>query len=326
MKPVKYFSIIVLTSMSLTSCYEDYVTDYDYPNMGFAIQRPLRTVVSNSNTIYVGVSIGGKREVDVNDWATFTIDPDLVIESGLTLMPPNYYMLSDNETFRVRRSNMPVADVAVSFTEDFYNDPKTLDKYYVIPFRITGTSIPGDPETQPDGAIREGAEYSLVAVKYISSYSGTYYLMGSYCETDAGGNIIGETVNYMNKDLSQNRTVTFSTLGRNVVYRPGLADNDEVITIDKAKETVGGLELSISDNDNGSFSVTAKGKDDGYEIIKSQCRYVKEGDYMFVTGDTRAPQFDLEYTYKTNEGKYFSVKEKLVLRQLPDYDLRVETY
>ena len=39
----------------------------------------------------------------------------------------------------------------------------------------------------------------------------------------------------------------------------------------------------------------------------------------------RAPQFDLEYTYE-KAGKYYHVVEKLVLRQDPLYDLRVETW
>lgn len=46
--------------------------------MGFALDQPLRTVVSGTNKIYVGVSIGGKREIDMSDWATFEIDETLL--------------------------------------------------------------------------------------------------------------------------------------------------------------------------------------------------------------------------------------------------------
>lgn len=41
--------------------------------------NPLRTVIADRDMpIYIGVSIGGKREVDMSDWAKFEIDPSLV--------------------------------------------------------------------------------------------------------------------------------------------------------------------------------------------------------------------------------------------------------
>ena len=46
---------------------------------------------------------------------------------------------------------------------------------------------------------------------------------------------------------------------------------------------------------------------------------------LLITMSKRAPQFDLEYTYE-KAGKYYHVVEKLVLRQDPLYDLRVETW
>ena len=51
--------------------------------------------------------------------AKFVIDPALVEGSGKVLLPNNYYTLSDPEYFRVRKSNLPVADVRIDFTEAF---------------------------------------------------------------------------------------------------------------------------------------------------------------------------------------------------------------
>lgn len=169
--------------------------------MGFALSQPLRTVVSGTNKIYVGVPIGGKREIDMSDWATFEIDETLLEGTGKVLMPSNYYTLDDPNTFRVRRANLAIADVGISFTGDFYDDPLSLTAHYALPFRVTGTSIPGD-ESQPNGAIREGGETSIVVVKYISTYSGTYYSLGSVTEVDAGGNAIGDPVVSMGAQTS----------------------------------------------------------------------------------------------------------------------------
>lgn len=53
--------------------------------------------------IRVGVAIGGKREVDMNDWAEFEIDPALLTGTGLEVLPKEYYTLSDNNLFRVSK-------------------------------------------------------------------------------------------------------------------------------------------------------------------------------------------------------------------------------
>lgn len=117
MKLVKFLFVSFVVLVSFTSCYDEYTNDYETPNMGFAVANPLRTVIADRDMpIYIGVSIGGKREVDMSDWAKFEIDPSLVEETGKVLLPSNYYTLSDQEYFRVRKSNLPVADVRIDFT------------------------------------------------------------------------------------------------------------------------------------------------------------------------------------------------------------------
>ena len=61
--------ILLALTTCLVSCYEDYTHDYETTNVGFALQNPLRTVISDRDMpIYVGVSLGGKREVDNLPW------------------------------------------------------------------------------------------------------------------------------------------------------------------------------------------------------------------------------------------------------------------
>ena len=79
MKLVKFLFVSFVVLVSFTSCYDEYTNDYETPNMGFAVANPLRTVIADRGMpIYIGVSIGGKREVDMSDWAKFEIDPSLV--------------------------------------------------------------------------------------------------------------------------------------------------------------------------------------------------------------------------------------------------------
>ena len=86
--------ILLALTTCLASCYEDYTHDYETTNVGFALQNPLRTVISDRDMpIYVGVSLGGKREVDMNDWAKFTLDASLLEGTPLTLLPEEYWKI-----------------------------------------------------------------------------------------------------------------------------------------------------------------------------------------------------------------------------------------
>lgn len=315
MKKALKIAAMLLVALPLNACYDDYTHDYETPNMGFSLQRPLRTVVSDINKIYVGVSIGGKREVDMSDWAKFEIDATLLEGTGMTLMPAEYYELADPDTFRVRKSNLAVADVGITFTDAFYADENALTKHYAIPFRLTATSIPGDAETQPNGAIREGGEYSVVAVKYISGYSGTYYMLGEMTEVDTSGTTIGEPVVYENKDLIKNSTCVFTTLRPDIVVRPGMG----------SLGSAGSLQLTIDESQEGD-NLRIEAVPGGATLTSATGRYVAKGDFTFHSSDIRAPQFELEYTFQTADGKNYKVSERLVLRQNPEEALRVETF
>lgn len=305
---MKTFNILLFIAVLLgfSSCYEDYVSDYETPNMGFAVAKPLRTVIADRDMpIYIGVSIGGKREVDMSDWAKFEIDPALVEGTGKVLLPSTHYTLSDDEYFRVRKSNLPVADVRIDFTEAFYNDPLSLKEHYVLPFRMTENSL---------GALREGAETTVAIIKYISTYAGTYYRMGEVTEVDASGAAVGAPVSYGDThDIIKCGTVTFKSLAPRQVVCPGVGNE---------KEGTGSVTLTMDADKN----VTLTGVDGKAAISKASGSYKTEGDYDYVAdAGTRAPQFNLDYTYEKG-GKYYHVAEKLVLRQDPLYDLRVETW
>lgn len=301
------FKIIIIAGslLGLTSCYEDYVQDYEKPNMGFTITNSVRTVISGREAVvYVGVSIGGKRAVDMDDWAKFVIDESLVEGTGKTLLPSSYYQLGDGEYMRVRKDNLPVADVKVTLTEAFFADPHSLENYYVLPFRMTENSI---------GAIREGGEYTIPVFKYISNYAGTYYRMGSVTELDESGASVGSAIHFGDTwDITTSPVVTFKTNAPHVVVCPGLG---------KEAESVGSLVLTIE-----GTSVSADGLAGKASITGFSGTYRKEGEYYFPAAmSVKAPQFNLSYTY-SSAGKSYKVEEKLVLRQDPQYDLRAESW
>lgn len=315
MKNIVRLLSVVLVLAPLASCYEGYVYDYDYPNMGFSLPKQTRTVVSSTNKIYVGVSIGGKRQVDLNDWATFTFDQSLLQGTGLQMLPESYYVLGDPNTMRPRKTNLAVADVEITFTDAFYADPLTKVKTYALPFRLVGTSIKiaGEDGNMPEyGAIREGKETAIVAIKYISGYSGTYYRLGECVEVNEAGEALGEAVTYRKYSLSENATAVLATESRNGVIVPSAGNG------------AGGAFLLQLDSDVlKDAAVTISSVEGGADILDARGSYRLKGDYTFYGGDQSAPQFDLEYTF-AKDGHRYHVKETLVLRQWPEAELRVD--
>lgn len=280
---------IAVLSISFTSCYDDFVGDNDETAVCFAVQNPLRTVISNRDMeIYVGVSISGKREVDMSDWATFEIDASLIgDETEMELLPASHYTLANPNTFTVRKSNLPVADVAIQFTDAFYNDPNAVNIHYVLPFRIKDSSL---DFVNPD------KDYSIVAIKYISDYHGTYYVKGSVVEIDTiGGSPLGDPVVYSDKDLVRNFTRNFTTRSVNSVVRPGVANlaagaGSVLLTV--APTAANGNEYDVEVGTAGSV-----------EIYNGSGKYYKK---------EKQPEFKITYQY-LNDGKYYEVEETLVL-------------
>jgi len=315
MKNILKISFFALLLGAATSCYEGYTPDYDFPNMGFSLNQQTRTVVSSKNKIYVGVSIGGKREVDMKDWATFVFDQSLLNGTGREMLPESYYVLSDNTTMRPRKSNLAVADVEITFTEEFYADPLCLTKHYALPFRLVGTSIDAENEAGvkgPHGAIREGGETAIVGIKYISGYSGTYYRLGEYGEVDSDGEYVDEPVSYNKYNLIDNSTVYLETLGKNTVKVPSAANG-----------AAGAFKLTFPDSVDKTAEIEVELVAGGANIIESSAKYIVESSYTFYSGDNKAPMIELEYVYEKG-GVNYKVTEKLVLRQWPEADLRVD--
>lgn len=295
MKSIFNIALFAIYIFIVSSCYEDYISDYDYSSVYFASQKPLRTVIADREmSIEVGVAIGGKREVNMSDWAKFIIDPELIEDTGLELMPQDYYILSNSNTFTISDRNLPIADVKISFTDKFYSDPRSAECHYAIPFKVVESSL---------DSILAGKSHSVVAVKYISSYQGTYYVKGELVELDADGNEI-ERIVYSDKDLSKNMTRDISTVATNVVCRQGLANFPADNSEEKLLISVDNNELSVETFPDGI-------------IISNGTGRLKDLDGRLC--------MDIEY-YFEKDGKNYMATESLIRRQDPLYDLRFEEW
>lgn len=296
MKSIKLLMTLLATLM-LSSCYEDYIDDYEYSSVYFSSQKPLRTVIADRDmSIKVGVAIGGKRTVDMSDYAEFQIDESLLAGTGLTLLPSKYYTLSDPSIMRVSKSTLPVADVTINFTEDFYNDANSAKQHFALPFRIVNSSL---------DSVLVGKETSVVAIKYISTYHGTYYVKGS--KTDV---TTGKVTTYSNADLSQNIYRNLVTVNRNTLEREGLADF--VYAPEKSYERV-----KIEFNPDGQLTVGTADK----------CVTINNGSGTYSYDSDGVLTLDISYEFiSPSDNKTYRVKEQLIRRQDPLQDLRFEEW
>lgn len=292
---------IGLICILVTACYDDYENDYDKSFVYFASQKPLRTLIADEGmSIKVGVAIGGKREVHTDDWATFEIDPSLLEGTGLTLMPSNYYQLVNPNKMTVSNPNLAIADVEVTFSNDFYNDNAALNKYYAIPFRLTGHNQ-DEVSTDVNGNLKD---YSIVVVKFVSQYHGTYFVKGKITNMSTQ-----QITEYNNQNLSQNITRNFISLGRNKVQRPGFGqtlENNESI--------------NLTVNPDGSVTVEAGGST---HITNASGTLDPEAESLEFVG--KQPKFTLSYRY-TKAGITYQVDEELIRRQSPEADLRFQEW
>jgi hypothetical protein len=307
----KLMFLIGLIGVSFTSCesYEDFTGDFDYSIVYFATQKPLRTIVAyNEMQFKVGVAIGGKRENTKDEFADFVIDPTLLSTidgaDAFTLLPESYYTLSDGSKMIIPKGKF-IGDVTVTLNRDlFTNDAASTSNTYALPLRITNSSLDSiasgalDVDGNPDLS-RPPRDYTILVVKYISPYSGTFYHKGSTRELDGTGNVVNEFV-YDNADLVKNQTWRIITLDRNSVRTPGIGNNS-------AQNFV----INVNETDN---TVTIDSPSSGVTNLSGSGTYVPE---------TRT--YNISYNY-TLGGKNYEVLDVLIARTPPEQDLRFEQW
>lgn len=194
-------------SLALSSCYDDYIKDFDYTSIYFAYQTNVRTVVVGEGMqIEVGPTLGGVMENTKDRQVDFTLDPTLVSPAtlatmqasplgsikdhvaGLTelkLMPANYFTVSNN-SFTIKKGQHSASVVVRPDSAKFLADPATLKAQYVLPFRITGADA--------DSVIK-AKNYAVIGLRYENMLFGNYNHGGVTTVKDATG-AVKSTITY----------------------------------------------------------------------------------------------------------------------------------
>ena len=193
-----------------------------------------------------------------------------------------------------------MADVKVTFSDAFYEDNDALNKHYAIPFRLVDHNQ-DEISTDVNGNLKD---YSIVVVKFVSQYHGTYFVKGKVTNLSTQ-----QVTEYNNKDLSQNMTRDLVSLGRNKVRRPGFGNTLE------NNESV-----NLTVNPDGSVNIEAGGS---VAITDASATLDPAAESLEFVG--KQPKFTLSYKY-TKGGVTYQVDEELIRRQNPEADLRFQEW
>ncbi len=172
MKKLLFF---LLLTASLSSCYEDYVKDYDFNAVFFPYQINVRSVVVGEGLkIKVGAELGGVLRNTRDRNVSFILDnslitPDILesmkssshphisvpVSSLLELkpMPSSYYTMSNPNTFIISKGDHQGMITIQVDSSTFLADSLTIDPFYAIPFLITSADADSILDTKRSAVI-----------------------------------------------------------------------------------------------------------------------------------------------------------------------------
>jgi hypothetical protein len=200
---------IVLIVISLTSCYEDYISDFRYSSVYFAYQYDVRTfVVGEGMKFDFGVGLGGVTNNSKERVVSYMIDSTLITTDalaalkasslayiktaftpvvGISLFPKNMYTLTNGSKFIIEKGQQVGFVTIRPDSAAFLADPKSLNPNYVLPLRIVSTST--------SDSILPLKRTTIIGVKYENMLFGNYWHGGTVIRYTSA-NVLKDTVKY----------------------------------------------------------------------------------------------------------------------------------
>lgn len=304
---MKKIGVFILLAAALTSCYDEYVKDYDYDGVYFPYQENVRTfVVGEGLKIDVGAVLAGVLENNKDRVVRYQIKNDLVtpdalarMKSGqnyiknsvagvneLLPMPADYYSLSNSEEMVIRKGSHGGTVTVYADSTKFLSDPKTLKAAYALPFYI---------ESADADSIIEPMRYAVIGLKYENMLFGNYWHGGVRVVKDAAGNTLNTVAYYTQIPQPESKVWTLSTVAPFELETNGLADD-----ADK-----GSMKLTL--NSDGTITV---GKSSSSDI-----NVLPDGESRFNQAKLlQDRKIFLKYKYDNGDGTISYVTDTLTFR------------
>lgn len=296
-------SILFLASLLVfvTSCYEDYVRDFDYTGAYIAYQYDLRTfVLDEGEQFKVTVALAGTMQNDKDRNVVLALEPALLDGalanltnssmtsasyvakevsaanlSAVTLLPENYYTVEGIDGLCIKKGNH-TATITLRASEEMRNDPKVFAPYYAVAYKIQSADV---------DQLVEGKDFAVIAVKCENRFFGTWSRTTEIVTYDAAGQEI--STDRSEQSLADEKCYTLSTV--------------DAVTVksDRCAGVTGEMILAFDGNDitisSADGTVTGTGSFDGSKLLQNR-------------------KLNLEYTVTAADGTRKEVKETLYFR------------
>lgn len=346
----KYILGLAAATMIFASCTNDdkVFSDYTKQAVYFPIQYPVRTIVLGEdrldNTIdlehafSIGASVGGMYE-NKKDWTiNFGLAPEYMtkiegknfnnIQGPIKMLPADYYSIVTNadSTMIIPKGSFN-SSLRVNLTDAFFNDPKSVGLYYVLPLKIKSAStdiLTGETAfsllQKPDPNVHNGGDwktdkrpknYTLFAVRFINQLHGTFFHRGKQYKNG----VLDKT--FHAKDTEMDMTTAYTTTGLREVTMKRMGEfvaaaNASKLTFTDAVDGVG--DITVAPVASSLLGVTGTGK-----YYKSSTEFAKTHGLWLVDPKTgkQIPHLTvvLDYTVTgISAGNTYNFKDTLVFR------------
>lgn len=265
MKKIIFF---LLVAFALTSCYKDYINDFDYNAVYLPLQTDVRTfVVGEGMKFDFGVEIGGIRDNTRDRIVTYEIDNSLItpamlakIKGGpsymsgpsatvtnLLALPSNYYTLTNSTEMVIKKGQHQGKITVRPDSATFLADAATLVPTYAIGIKIN---------TADADSIIETKRTEVIAVKYENMLFGNYWHGGQTVVNRPGK--ADTTINYFTTiPVSEAKIWNLKTAGPNSLFAPGYYD--QVTGKSEMKLTLTDGTIAISTVAGSTFAISPEG-------------------------------------------------------------------
>ena len=326
MKLKKYIFGIILGTVSLTytSCYN---TDREFPDYQegttayFAYQYPVRTLIlgndiydnslDNSHKCRIWSTMGGAyggRDAYVDIVVDESLCNDLYFtdDGGNTArpvrpLPSSHYRLMSNT---IPYNGDPRGYVEVEFTNDFFDDEKSVENNYVIPLLMTDVRgidhiLTGKPREglSPSRTNTEdwdvlAKDYVLYCVKYMNPWQAKYIRRGVDNVTEKGvtKTIVRKDFSLVNSDLEH--------------YTENPVNQyDEICSITTKNMTQSNFKVSFKTSGASiSCNLILTFSGDKCTVSTADDGVTATGSGEFITNGTERPEYK-DYQWGSNNGQ-----------------------
>lgn len=262
----KITTVILLLSVVMSSCYKDYIEDFDYTGIYFMYQTNVRTfVVGEGMKIEVGAALGGVRENTQDRIVNFKMDNTLInanilaaMKAGasyikeamgsvdtLKMMPADYFTISDNSQMVIKKGQHMGSVVIKADSARFLKDVATIRPGYALPFYIVSADA---------DSVEKAKRFAVVALKYENMLFGNYWHGGVTTVKDSSGKVI-KTVNYFTTIPSpESKIMTLKTVAPNALVTNKISDQSGAMKI-----TLNGGTITLSKADGSKVEILSDG-------------------------------------------------------------------